>query len=120
MTREELFGHLRTDKPTYKDMIDFCTNGKIILNNELYNKYFEHSCDFEVYCGSDYDEDEEPIEVFQYFIISEQGAEMFKDFTNELVYYLTDFDMYLLGVTHFGTPWEGVPSNWKEHFEDYR
>lgn len=101
-------------------MVDFCTNGKIILNNELYNKYFEHSCDFEVYCGSDYDEDEEPIDVFQYFIISEQGAEMFKDFTNELVYYLTDFDMYLLGVTHFGTPWEGVSANWKEHFEDYR
>lgn len=47
-------------------------------------------------------------EIFQYFIISDQGAEILKDLTNEIVFYNSDLDMYIWGVTHFGTSWDYV------------
>lgn len=47
-------------------------------------------------------------EVFQYFIISDQGAEILKDYTNELVWYNEELDMYIWGITHWGTAWDNV------------
>ena len=47
-------------------------------------------------------------EIFQYFIISDNGAEILKDYTNEIVFYNDVLDMYVWGVTHFGTAWNGV------------
>lgn len=46
-------------------------------------------------------------EVFQWYIVSDQGAEILKEF-NEIVYYNSELDMYLWGVTHFGTSWDYV------------
>ena len=46
-------------------------------------------------------------------IISEDAAEFFVHYTNELIYYSDSLDMYLLGVTHFGTAWSGVMTEWK-------
>lgn len=47
-------------------------------------------------------------EIFQYFIIDDCGAEILKDYTNEIVYYNSDLDMYVWGVTHWGTSWDYV------------
>ena len=47
-------------------------------------------------------------EIFQYYIISEQGADILKDYTNEIVYYNSRLDMYVWGVTHCGTSWDYV------------
>ena len=47
-------------------------------------------------------------EIFQYFIISDNGAEILKDYTNEIVFYNEALDMYVWGVTHWGTSWEYV------------
>ena len=47
-------------------------------------------------------------EIFQYFIISEQGANILEDYTDEIVYYNSDLDMYVWGVTHWGTSWDYV------------
>ena len=47
-------------------------------------------------------------DVFQYFIISENGAEILKNWTEELVWYNAELDMYVWGVTHFGTGWAYV------------
>lgn len=41
-------------------------------------------------------------EIFQYFIISEQGANILKEWTDEIVYYNETLDMYVWGVTHWG------------------
>lgn len=99
---------------TYEEMINICTDRNLILNNSIIEEYNKHYYDLEVFCGSDYDEDEdEYTEVFQYFIITESSAEFIANYTDELVYYLPEFDMYLLGVTHFGTPWSSVSANWK-------
>ena len=47
-------------------------------------------------------------EIFQYFIISDNGAEILKDYTNEIVFYNEALDMYVWGVTHCGTSWNYV------------
>jgi hypothetical protein len=52
--------------------------------------------------------EEEPQEVYQYFIIDDNGAEILKDLTNEIVYYLPCLNVYVWGVTHWGTAWDYV------------
>ena len=47
-------------------------------------------------------------EIFQYFIISEQGASILEEYTNEIVYYNEALDLYVWGVTHCGTSWDYV------------
>lgn len=47
-------------------------------------------------------------EVFQWFIISDWGARLLQQETSEIVYYNEALDMYLWGVTHYGTCWDYV------------
>ena len=47
-------------------------------------------------------------EIFQYFIISDNGAEILKNYTNEIVFYNETLDMYVWGVTHCGRSWDYV------------
>ena len=64
------------------------------------------------------EEQENPDEIYQYFIISDAGAEMLKDYTNEIVFYNSKMDMYVWGVTHWGTSWDyvltDIPLNCRE------
>lgn len=53
------------------------------------------------------EQDEQP-EIFQYYIISDSGAEILKAHTNEIVYYIPVLDVYVWGVTHCGTSWDYV------------
>ena len=55
------------------------------------------------------EEPKEP-EVFQYYIVDDNGAEILKD-ADELVWYCEELDMYLWGVTHYGTSWNYVLTN---------
>lgn len=52
------------------------------------------------------EQDYEP-EVFQWFIVDDWGARLLQEI-NEIVYYNEKLDMYLWGVTHFGTSWNYV------------
>ena len=47
-------------------------------------------------------------EVFQWYIISDSGAELLKEWTEEIVFYNAELDMYVWGVTHYGTSWDYV------------
>lgn len=47
-------------------------------------------------------------EIFQYFIISDNGAEILKEYTDEIVLYNSELNMYVWGVTHYGTSWDYV------------
>ena len=47
-------------------------------------------------------------EIFQWFIVSDQGAELIKDYTDELLLYCESLDLYLWGVSHWGTSWDYV------------
>ena len=46
-------------------------------------------------------------ECYQYYIVSDNGAEILKEI-NEIVFYNEELDMYVWGVTHFGTAWSYV------------
>ena len=52
------------------------------------------------------EQDEIP-EIYQWYIISDEGARICEEF-NEIVYYNETLDMYLWGVTHWGTSWDYV------------
>ena len=43
-------------------------------------------------------------EVFQWYIVDDLGARLLTEI-NEIVYYNETLDMYLWGVTHYGTSW---------------
>ena len=49
---------------------------------------------------------------FQYFIVSENGAEILQE-AGEIVYYNEALDMYVWAVTHYGTSWDYVLTNIK-------
>lgn len=46
-------------------------------------------------------------EIYQYYIVSSRGAEILEKI-NEIVFYNEELDMYVWGVTHFGTSWDYV------------
>lgn len=43
--------------------------------------------------------------VMQDFIISKYGYELLKEYTDELVFYNEDLDVYIWAVCHWGTAW---------------
>jgi hypothetical protein len=57
-------------------------------------------------------ENETEPEIFQYFIVSESGAEILQE-AGEIVFYNETLDMYVWGVTHWGTSWDYVLTNIK-------
>lgn len=46
-------------------------------------------------------------EIFQYYIVSNNGADILQEI-NEIVFYNEELDMYVWGVTHYGTAWSYV------------
>ena len=116
--RKDFFENLKAEKTTYREMIDFCCDN-LIMNNYIIQELSAKGFYFDIENGTDYDEEEDCYcDVYQYFIIGSGDAERLKEYTNELVYYCEDLDLYILGVCHFGTPWNGVPANWKDEIEE--
>lgn len=90
--------------------LDYLTLSKIvgdcILNNSIvpYIGFYE----WELVNGCEENEEGYYEEVYQYYIITEAGAKFLEDYTDEIVYYHNELDMYLWGITHFGTSWDYV------------
>ena len=49
-------------------------------------------------------------EIFQYYIVDDNGASILEE-ANEIVFYNEEFDIYIWGVTHWGTSWDYVLTN---------
>lgn len=95
--------HKRVDYATFAKAFD------AVLNNEIMGKLQEQGLYFELENGEDYDEEcDEYAEIYQFFIVSDNGASIIKQYTNEILYYCEEVDMYIWGVTHFGTGWDYV------------
>lgn len=62
-------------------------------------------------------EQDEQQEIFQYFIVSDAGADLLKDY-GEIVYYIPALDVYVWGVTHYGTSWDYVLTNIKIELDE--
>lgn len=54
------------------------------------------------------EEKENQPEIFQYFIVSDNGAEIIKQYTNDPLFYNEELDIYVWGITHYGTGWNYV------------
>lgn len=56
-------------------------------------------------------ENEEPIEIYQYYLIDRATAERLKEHTDEIIFYCEMLDLCVLGVTHWGTGWDYVEAD---------
>ena len=105
------YGNEASDYAKENGKLDYATLSKAfdgVLNNDIISKTSEIGY-WEIENGIEYDEEtEEYIEIFQYFIISDNGANILKEWTNEIVFYNEELDMYVWGVTHYGTSWSYV------------
>lgn len=83
-----------------------------VLNNPIFELGQGIGYGWELVNGLDFDYEEEEIieepEVFQWYIVSDSGAQIIQDYTNEILYYHDELDIYLWGVTHWGTGWDYV------------
>lgn len=70
---------------------------------EEYNKIEEEIKELE-------NEQEEYVEIYQYYIVDDNGAELLQEI-NEIVFYCEELDLYIWGVTHWGTSWDYVLTN---------
>ena len=96
--------------------LDYYTLAKIVGDCVL-NNYVIAATGFEnweLVNGVEYDEDEDYYyEVYQYYIITDSGYQFLEEFTDEIVYYNEELDMYVWGITHFGTSWDYVLTDLK-------
>ncbi len=120
---------MNTEKISYKELARRV--GDCILNNTIHSETSEHygydlfsGDDIKCYkhetkeeCKKDSDACEcEHREIYQEYIITENGADYLKRNTSEIVYYCQSLDLYLWGITHFGTSWDGVYTDIKKAY----
>jgi hypothetical protein len=113
---EELQG--QTVRCNYSQI--FYPNSSLILCNNIpqVDEYLFDNIEngsFWEYCDENGDEcDEENAiyryesDIFQWYIIDNSTAERLKRSTKELIFYSEKLDVYVLGVTHYGTAWDYV------------
>lgn len=62
--------------------------------------------------------EQEPAEIYQWYLVSPMDADYLKRNTDELIFYSEVLDEYVWGVTHFGTSWEGVELEFGKNDEE--
>lgn len=104
------YGHEVSKYGLENGYLDYLTLSKIVGDCILNNNIFEYVGyeNWELEHGEEEDEDGYYNEVYQYYIIDYSGARFLGEYTDELVYYHEELDMYLWGITHFGTAWDYV------------
>lgn len=104
----KVFGIKVSDYGLEHGYLDYHTLSKMVGDMILSNEILEYTGyeNWDLYSG-DVEEDNY-FEVYQYYIISDAGARILSDYTDELVYYHERLDMYLWGITHWGTGWDYV------------
>ena len=90
--------------------LDYYTLSEIVGDCVLNNNIFQYAGyeNWELTSGVEENEHGDYLEVYQYYIINDHGAKFLEDYTDEIVYYHEELDMYLWGITHFGTSWDYV------------
>ena len=82
------------DYRTLAHMLEDC-----ILNNSLRSATLGVVGEWEIVAG-EFDE-----MIMQDFIISRYGFDILKEYTDEIVFYNEELDVYIWGVTRWGTGW---------------
>ena len=102
---KRLFNRLFTDAILCNDITK-------LFFADINGKYQE----VETEIGTDYDEEtDEYLDIYQYFIVDfnnytySKMQELKKSLGKEFIlYYLSELDLYIVGITHFGTGWDYV------------
>lgn len=104
------YGHEVSKYGLENGYLDYLTLSKIVGDCVLNNNIYEYAGygNWELESGEEEDEDGYYQEIYQWYIITDGGARTLKDLTDELVFYHEELDMYLWGITHFGTSWDYV------------
>ena len=90
--------------------LDYRTLAEIVGDRILNNNIME----FVGYDDWDLVNGDDEQEVYQYYIISQQGYEILDYIApSEIVYFNEELDMFLWGITHFGTSWDYVLTDLK-------
>lgn len=110
MYNDKVFGYKVSQYGLENGYLDYYTLSKIVGDSILNNVLISYIGwdEWELVNGYEEDEDGNYEEVYQYYIISEHGAVFLQDRTDEIVYYHAELDMYVWGITHFGTGWDYV------------
>ncbi len=107
---DTVFGIKVSDYGLKNGYLDYYTLARIIGDCVLKNEIYQYGGyeNWELVNGVEENEYGDYLEVYQYYIISYGGYAFLRDYTDELVYYHEELDMYLWGITHFGTSWDYV------------
>ena len=107
-----------TNTVNYRTLTDFIFTDMILCNNIV--KYYEN---WDLELGEDYDEETgEYIDIYQYYIVDFDNwrLEKYKEYLEEtntpsdlILWYDNELDIYILGVSHWGTSWGYVPTEIK-------
>lgn len=110
MKTNYFYGNKVSDYGIEHGYVDYRTLAKsfdAVLNNDIINKTYDIGY-WELVSGCDYDEETESYtDIYQYYIVSDEGARILDD-CNEIVFYNEELNMYVWGVTHWGTSWDYV------------
>lgn len=90
--------------------VDYATLSRAfgaVLNNTIWEKGWQLG-EWEMVNGWPEEDDVYDQEVYQWYIVSDGGAELLQYWTDEVLYYHEELDIYLWGVTHWGTSWDYV------------
>lgn len=100
-TREDKWARLQGEQEEYEAQI-----------RRIEDKIFELSAEIEDL----EDEMNYTPEIMQYYIVSKNALEILA-LNNEIVYYIEALDLYIWGVTHWGTSWDYVLTDIKIELE---
>ena len=113
------FGNKISDYGLQNNRVDYKTLSQAfqaILNNDLMSTLEGQGFYFEQVNGiidnseeiEELQEEENGGEIFQYYILDDNGASILQEYTNEIVFYNDQLGLYIWGVTHYGTSWDYV------------
>lgn len=110
MYNGRVYGVKVSDYGVENGYLDYYTLSQIVGDSVLNNSIFMYAGyeNWELTNGIEENEYGDYLEVYQYYIISDSGARFLEEYTDEIVYYHQQLDMYLWGITHFGTSWDYV------------
>ena len=101
-TREDIWAHIQGEEEEYP--AEF---------NRIEDKIHELSLCIE----NLQDEMNYTPEIMQYYIVSKNALDILA-LNNEIVYYIKELDLYIWGVTHWGTSWDYVLTGIKIELEE--
>ena len=104
------YGHKVSEYALENGYLDYHTLSKIVGDCVLNNNIFEYAGYGNWALENGFEENEygDYVDIYQYYIVSDGGARILIDETDEIVYYHEELDMYLWGIAHFGTSWDYV------------